>query len=509
MALCFVVVVLLFYYAWKVLNWVWFTPRNLEKRLREQGYNGNSYKILFGDLKEMAFIIKQFNSKPVSFSRDTVVPRVIPFISKTVEKYGPKSIMWFGPRPAILCFDPEIVREVLSKSYVFQRPPLTPLTKLLVQGVGAYETEKWAKHRRLVTPAFHPDKLKNMLPAFYLSCNDMLSKWEEIVISDDGSCEVDVWPYLQNMSSDVISRTAFGSSYEEGRIVFELQREQTELYGLASQSVYIPGWRFLPTKINKRMKEIAKEVQSCVLGIINKRMREMETGEANSDDLLSILLESNSKEIQQNGNKYGMSCEEVIEECKLFYFAGQETTSALLAWTMILLSKHLDWQSRARDEVLRAFGTRKPTFDELNQLKIVTMIFHEVLRLYPPVPTLTKMTQKETSMGEEKIPAGVKIIIPSILIHTDKEIWGDDAKEFNPHRFNEGFSKGQILSYFPFGWGPRICIGQSFAMLEAKMALTMILQRFSFDVSPSYAHAPRTVIALQPQYGAQLLLQKL
>ncbi|KAG8364743.1 hypothetical protein BUALT_Bualt18G0030400 [Buddleja alternifolia] len=124
------------------------------------------------------------------------------------------------------------------------------------------------------------------------------------------------------------------------------------------------------------MKNIAKEVDSLILGIINKRMKVLQAGEGSNNDLLGILLESNLKEIQQNGNKFGMSMKEVIEECKLFYFAGQETTSALLVWTMVLLGKHLDWQARARDEVLQAFGAGKPDFKDLNHLKIVSVIIN-------------------------------------------------------------------------------------------------------------------------------------
>lgn len=151
----------------------------------------------------------------------------------------------------------------------------------------------------------------------------MLSKWEDIV-PVEGSHEIDVWPHLQQLTSDVISRTAFGSSYEEGRKIFELQNEQAQHFIEAIRSVYIPGGRFLPTKRSRRVKEINKDVWSLIRGIINKRLKAMEAGYADNEDLLGILLESNFKEIEQQDRKedFGMSIDEIIEECKLFYFAG-------------------------------------------------------------------------------------------------------------------------------------------------------------------------------------------
>ncbi|KAL6198993.1 hypothetical protein ACLB2K_028781 [Fragaria x ananassa] len=215
---------------------------------------------------------------------------LLPLKSQVLQVLSKDSFVWIGTSPMVHLMNPEDVKLILTKMDSFAKPEPSPLIKLLAQGIAVYEGEKWVKHRRIINPAFHVEKLKRMLPAIHESCNDMIKEW------------------------------------------------------------------FVPTKMNRRMKQIDKEIRGLLKGIIAKREQAIKAGEATKDDLIGALLESSLNDIQENGknNKnVGMSIEDVIEECRLFYFAGQETTSVLLVWTMILVAQNQDWQDRARQEVLQ------------------------------------------------------------------------------------------------------------------------------------------------------------
>uniref|UniRef100_A0A7N0VDZ4 Cytochrome P450 n=1 Tax=Kalanchoe fedtschenkoi TaxID=63787 RepID=A0A7N0VDZ4_KALFE len=328
----------------KAFNSMWLRPKKIESRLRQQGLRGNSFRFLYGDLKDSIEAEKEATSEAMSLS-DDIVPRLLPFIDHSIKKHGKNSFLWMGSAAWVNIMEPELIREAFTKIRVFHKPAPNPLVELLGTGLASYEGERWAKHRRLINPAFHVEKLKSMLPSIHLSCSETVARWETLV-ADGGSCELDVWPELQRMMRDVISRTAFGSCYEEGKRIFEKQKELADLALQVVQTLYIPGWRFLPTKTNRRMRKLDGEIQATLRTIIGRKE------EAGSGDLLGILVESNLKEIEEHGNerKAGLTLKEVMEECKLFYFAGQETTSSLLVWAMILLGVHEEWQARARAE---------------------------------------------------------------------------------------------------------------------------------------------------------------
>ncbi|KAM0841880.1 hypothetical protein ACQ4PT_058728 [Festuca glaucescens] len=496
----------------RTLEWAWWRPRRLERALQSQGLRGTAYHSVAGDAPLLERLNREARSRTMPLGCHDVVPRAMPLFHQTMKEHGKTSITWFGPEPRVTITKPELVREVLSNKYGnFDKLKLGRLQRLLHNGIGSHEGEKWARHRKIINPAFHLEKLKLMLPAFAACCTELVERWEGLAVGD-APCEIDVWPDMQNLTGDVISRAAFGSSYLEGRRIFQLQGEQIELTVLAMNKIHIPGYMFFPTKSNRRMKQIAAEIGSILKGIIARRENALKAGKATSDDLLGLLLESNMAHCAGDGNSNaGITTDDVIGECKLFYFAGMETTSVLLTWTMIVLSMHPEWQDRAREEVMRLFGTSTPDYDGLSHLKIVTMVLYEVLRLYTPLTSLIRKTYRPVELGGVSYPAGVLLMLPLLSVHHDKDVWGADAAVFRPERFAEGISRASAdaPAFFPFGWGPRICVGQNFALLEAKMGLAMILQRFSFDLSPSYTHAPFPVGLLLPEHGAQVRLTRL
>lgn len=479
----------------------------LEKCLKQQGLKGTPYNLLVGDARRMSRIRREAPPSMPEFSHD-FVPHALPFLHQTLSTYGKNSYTWMGPLAIVNITEMGLVREALTKVFEFSKPQTTnPLAKLLLPSLISYEGTRWAQHRKLINTVFGLSKLKLLMEkSFYTSCAEMVNKWEKLVNSK-GSCEVDVRPYMESMSADAIARATFGDTCKEGTMVFKLLEEQTAFAARMIESIYIPGSRVLPTKTNRRMKELQNEIQVLLQQIVSARKKvilgEGIEADAHSTrhDFLSTLLESTTDEQQ------------LVDDCKLFYFAGKDSTSKLLIWTMILLSKHQDWQVSAREEILSTFGhTNPPDFDGLGQLKIVNMILHEVLRLYPVAPKVMRYVPKETKLGHLTLPEGTLLYLPIVVVHHDPEVWGEDVTEFKPERFSQGVqqaAKSGKPSLLAFSTGPRNCVGQNYALIQAKLVLAMILQRFSFELSPSYVHAPYINLSLQPKFGAPIILRRL
>ncbi|KAK6117816.1 hypothetical protein DH2020_048443 [Rehmannia glutinosa] len=508
---------ILLVWAWQFFNWVWLKPRKIERFFRKQGMKGNSYKFLFGDSKEAELMYEKAYSKPIGLY-DDITSRLMPNIVDIVKKYGNYSFMWSGPRPRVFLLDPDVIREVLGKYRKYHKSfkIANPIAKMLVTGIVSMEGEEWSKSRSKLNHAFHLDKLKPMVPTIQLCCQDILNEWKEMTSTRGGSCIIDVFPYLEVFTSSILAQLMFSSKYTQQIKTTFLQLSELESLGKLATNIFtLPGEKYFPTKKNRRAKEIDKFVRESFTSMINQRLeKRMAGGEigTNKLDLLDIFMEELYDGKATKDRDRRRIIEDVIGQCKIFFFAGFGTSSNLLCWTMIMLSVHKIWQVRAREEVVRVLGNKNQiTSDDLAKLKIVTMIVNEILRLYPSGMEFSRVIEEETKLGEYTIPKDTLVTCPILLLNRSTEIWGEDAQEFNPERFADGVVKATQgkAAYMPFGWGPRICIAQNFSYFEVKTFLAMLLRDFSFELSPTYTHAPYVDFTIHPQYGAPLVLREL
>ncbi|KAL2233486.1 cytochrome P450 CYP749A22-like [Sesamum indicum] len=492
-----------------VLYKLWWAPLHFQSIMESQGIKGPCYNFFHNNTKEIIKIKNQtsYNS-PIDLPDHDIFPRFQPYWYSCMKLYGNNFLVWNGTQPQVVVTEPELIKEILvNRNGAYPKTKREGyLKKLLGDGITVAEGEKWLKLRKLANHAFHGECLKDMVPAMVASVQTMLEKWRHY----EGK-EIEVCGDFRILSSEVISRTAFGSSYVEGIKIFNMLGKLSALISENANKMNFLGLvKFVRTKADSEADKIEQLLHESIMEIVRKRQDEVITVRADSfgSDFLGSLLKAR----HEGSEKKQISAAEIIDECKTFYFAGQLTTHSLLSWSVLLLAIHPDWQEKARNEVFQLFGRENPNSEGIARLKTVNLIIHETLRLYSPVTLITRRTQGQVKLGKFKFPANVELAIPPLALHRDPDIWGQDAHLFKPERFAEGLAKatkGNPMAFLAFGFGPRICPGLNFASHEAKIALSMILQRYKFTLSPNYVHSPFIALTVQPQHGVQILLQPL
>ncbi|EFJ06390.1 hypothetical protein SELMODRAFT_448822 [Selaginella moellendorffii] len=477
----------------------WLEPRSLDARIRSQGIEGPPRTFMAGNMLQVMKMRDTGKERDMEGLNHDIVKHVLLDYHQWSKEYGKRYCYWWATEPRIMVTEPELIREVLAKKVTqFEKSDImvSELVSIVGRGLVAVTGDEWSYHRRVVAPAFYLEKLKKMVPRIGLCALEMLDRWEEALREQP---EIEMSSEFSKLTADIISHTAFGSSYLKGQKAFETLRAIQEELSKVNRYNYIPGKRFLPFPANFRLRKLYSDLDSLLLGLIKERRAQS----GQSHDLLGLML-------AECGNS-SFDDRAVMEECKTFYFAGHETTAILLTWSIMLLALHPEWQERARAEAQEVCEGATPEADSISKLKLINMILHETLRLYPPVGVMMRSCFEDTILGDILVPKGAAVSFPILAIHHDKELWGEDAHEFNPERFKDGVTKASKHpnAFMPFSLGPRVCVGQSFVLMEAKIALATILQHFRFRLSPSYRHCPVFKLTLRPRHSLPLVMEKI
>ncbi|TVU27263.1 hypothetical protein EJB05_29861 [Eragrostis curvula] len=492
---------------------LWLKPERLRQKLRSQGVKGPNPSFLFGNIPEMRRIKKELAKSDQELEAGTTdsfssnyLATVFPHLLHWSRVYGSIYLYSTGSIQVLNVTDPDMVKELANcKSLDLGRPRYLQkeLGALFGRGILTSNGDLWVHQRKVIAPEFFMGKVKGMVNLMMDAANAMLTSWESEVAREGGSAEMMVDGFLRNFSADVISRASFGSSFAEGKEIFNKIRQLQMALARENMLIGVPGSRYLPTKRNREIWNLDTGIHKLILDIAKR----YEHDSSGIKDLLRSIVE---------GAKTGplSSCtpeEFIVDNCKNIYFAGHETTSTTAAWCLILLASHSKWQSSVRAEVLDVCQGNPVHADMLPKLKMLTMVIQETLRVYPPAVFVTREALDDINLGGINIPKGTNMRIPIPLVHRDPSLWCSNPDRFDPGRFANGIAGACKPShmYMPFGIGARTCAGQNLAMVELKVVLSLLLSKFEFALSPNYVHCPAFRMTVEPGQGVPLILKKL
>ncbi|KAL2549953.1 Cytochrome [Forsythia ovata] len=495
---------------------VWVNTWRLRWRLEKQGIRGPRPCFLYGNVPEMQRIQASSIKSSVAENTGLLVAHnytstLFPYFEQWRKQYGSIYTYSTGNKQHLYVNHPELVKEMnqsisldLGKpSYVTKR-----LAPMLGNGILRSNGHIWSQQRKIVAPEFFMDKVKGMVGLMLESAETLTSKWDACIESQGGIiAEIKAEEDLRSLSADVISKACFGSSYLKGKEIFSKLRA---LQKAISNQCFLFGFNtfgLLSSAQQKEVENLEKEIEAWIWEAVNARERECLVETSSSEkDLLQLILEGAINDVGKDSSKNF-----IVDNCKNIYFAGHESTAVAASWCLILLALHPEWQARIREEMAQVCpdGTQMDA-DSLPKMKTVTMVIQEVLRLYPPAAFVSREALHDTQIGHIVVPKGVCLwtLIPTL--HRDPEIWGADANEFNPQRFENGILKACKLPqvYIPFGLGPRLCLGRNFAMVQLKIVISLIISKFNFALSPKYKHSPAYTMIVEPGQGVNLLIQR-
>jgi cytochrome P450 len=399
-------------------------------------------------------------------------------------------------------FSPELVREALvdhADALVRWERGVEVFAQLFGQGVLTTEGATWQRQRRMLMPAFSPKRVAGYAG---LMGEAAASALERALPAGAVTGEVGMDALFSRVAMDVILRTLFGQQLEgEAEAAIEATRVMGET-GMREMffPITLPDWLPLPGKVAKR--RAMRTLRGLVGGHIQRRRALPDAAQGN--DLLSRLLALRDEETGE-----ALSEQELFDQCIVSFQAGHETTATALLWWSRLLAAHPQAAARAGEEVDAVLAGRVPGAEDAAALPFLTATLKEAMRLYPPIAALmTRRTTREITVGGWTIAAGTLLYVTPWVLHRDRR-WWPQPSEFRPERFLPGAPEVPRGAYIPFGVGPRVCLGQHFAMLEMVIVAAMLLQRYEMELLPGAVELePVLNVTLRPKGGVRLKLRR-
>jgi cytochrome P450 len=418
------------------------------------------------------------------------------FIS-AAQRFGDVVYLKIGPRRGYLITNPADVRHVLQdNARNYHKSPIYDKLRLsLGNGLLTSEDDFWLRQRRIAQPAFHRQRIAALAGVMAEAARETAGQWATIA---SAGRPVDLDEQMMRLTRTVVLRALLGGDL--GPFAATLDDAWTVINEHIGESFWSLGLTDrLPTSKNRRFRDARVVLRDAVEYIISQRRRTP----SESADLLSMLLSARDEETGE-----GMTDDQLRVEVTTFLLAGQETTSLALTWTWYLLSQHAGAQTRLEQELDTVLDGRPPEYADLASLPYARMVIDEALRLYPPAWGFSRQALSDDQLGGFHLPRGWLAFVVPYVLHRLPAFW-PDPEAFDPDRFSpERSADRPKFVYIPFGAGPRQCIGNQFALIEAQLIVATLAQRYRLHLVPGHTVEPWPLITLRPRFGMPMIIER-